>query len=51
MHQDHDVRNAKSLAHDNPISHHNEAPLILGLVGALVRFIHALEGRMAGASR
>lgn len=42
-----DVRNNKSLAHDNPILNHSEALLIFSHVGASIRFIRALEGRAA----
>lgn len=46
-----DVRNNKSLAHDNPILNHSEALLIFSHIGASIRFIRTLEGRAAGRSR
>ncbi|KVT64109.1 abortive infection family protein [Burkholderia ubonensis] len=46
-----DVRNNKSLAHDNPILNHSEALLIFSHVGASIRFIRALEGRAAVRTR
>ena len=38
-----DVRNNKSLAHDNPILNYEESLLIFNHVAASVRFIKALE--------
>lgn len=38
-----DVRNNKSLAHDNPILNYEESLLIFNHIAALVRFIKALE--------
>ncbi|MBN3754323.1 abortive infection family protein [Paraburkholderia sp. Tr-20389] len=46
-----DVRNNKSLAHDNPILNHSEALLIFSYVGASIRFIRALEGRASAHRR
>lgn len=46
-----DVRNNKSLAHDNPILNHSEALLIFSHIGASIRFIRALEGRTRGTAR
>lgn len=46
-----DVRNNKSLAHDNPILNHSEALLIFSHIGASIRFIRALEGRARAHSR
>ncbi|MBR8251683.1 abortive infection family protein [Burkholderia cenocepacia] len=46
-----DVRNNKSLAHDNPILNHGEALLIFSHVGASIRFIRALEGRAVVRTR
>lgn len=38
-----DVRNNKSLAHDNPILNYEESLLIFNHVAASIRFIKALE--------
>lgn len=38
-----DVRNNKSLAHDNPILNHEESLLIFNHVAASIRFIKSLE--------
>jgi hypothetical protein len=46
-----DVRNNRSLAHDNPILNHSEALLIFSHIGASIRFIRTLEGRAAGNAR
>lgn len=46
-----DVRNNKSLAHDNPILNDSEARLIFSHIGASIRFIRALEGRATARSR
>ncbi|MCA3793107.1 MAG: abortive infection family protein [Burkholderia sp.] len=46
-----DVRNNKSLAHDNPILNHSEALLIFSHIGASIRFIRTLEGRATDRSR
>ena len=41
-----DVRNNKSLAHDNPILNYEESLLIFSHVAASVRFIKSLEGKI-----
>lgn len=41
-----DVRNNKSLAHDNPILNYEESLLIFNHVAASIRFIKALESRI-----
>lgn len=41
-----DVRNNKSLAHDNPILNHEESLLIFNHVAALIRFIKSLEAKI-----
>ncbi len=41
-----DVRNNKSLAHDNPILNYEESLLIFNHVAALIRFINSLEERI-----
>ncbi|MDR5763321.1 abortive infection family protein [Caballeronia sp. LZ035] len=46
-----DVRNNRSLAHDNPMLNHSEAVLIFSDIGASIRFIRALEGRAGGGAR
>lgn len=45
-----DVRNDKSLAHDNSLLNYDEALLIFNNVAASIRFLRSLEGRL-GASR
>ncbi len=42
-----DVRNAKSLAHDNPLRNYDEALLIFNNVAASIRCLRSLEGRIA----
>jgi hypothetical protein len=42
-----DVRNNKSLAHDNPILNYDEALLIFNHVTSSVRFLRSLEARNA----
>ena len=44
-----DVRNNKSLAHDNPILNYEESLLIFNHVASLIRFINSLEARMKHA--
>ena len=41
-----DVRNNKSLAHDNPILNYEESLLIFNHVAASVRFIKSLEAKI-----
>ena len=41
-----DVRNNRSLAHDNPILHYDEALLIFNHVASSIRFLRALEARL-----
>jgi hypothetical protein len=43
------VRNNKSLAHDNDISHHAEARFIFDSVTALLRFVKSIESSKYGA--
>ena len=38
-----DVRNNKSLAHDNPILNYHESTLIFNNVSSLIKFIEAIE--------
>lgn len=45
------VRNERSLAHDNPILNYDESLLIFNHVASAIRFIEALERRLAGANR
>ena len=44
-----DVRNTRSLAHDNPVLAYEEALLIFNHVASSVRFIRALEHRIKKA--
>jgi len=46
-----DVRNNRSLAHDNPILNYEESLLIFNHVASLIRFLRALDdhGAKAGA--
>lgn len=41
-----DVRNNRSLAHDNPVLNHDESLLIYNHVAITVRFIRSLEDRI-----
>jgi Abortive infection C-terminus len=41
-----DVRNNKSLAHDNPILNYEESLLIFNHVASSIRFIKSLEARI-----
>jgi hypothetical protein len=41
-----DVRNYKSLAHDNPILNYEESLLIFNHIAALIRFIRSLEAQL-----
>ena len=41
-----DVRNNKSLAHDNPILNYDESLLIFNHVASSIRFIKSLEARI-----
>ena len=41
-----DVRNNKSLAHDNPILNYEESLLIINNVTNLIRFIKSLEAQI-----
>ena len=41
-----DVRNNRSLAHDNPVLHYDEALLIFNHVASSIRFLRALESRI-----
>jgi hypothetical protein len=41
-----DVRNNRSLAHDNTILHYDEALLIYNHVASTIRFLRSLEGRL-----
>jgi hypothetical protein len=41
-----DVRNNKSLAHDNPLLNYDEALLIFNHVASSIRFLRNLEGRL-----
>jgi hypothetical protein len=41
-----DVRNNRSLAHDNPILHYDEALLIFNHVASSIRFLRSLEERI-----
>ena len=45
-----DVRNNKSLAHDNPILNYEESLLIFNHVASSVRFIKSLEARTRTAT-
>lgn len=45
-----EVRNERSLAHDNPMLNYEESLLIFNHVAATVRFIKALEGKLARAA-
>jgi hypothetical protein len=46
-----DVRNHRSLAHDNPILNHDEGLLIFSHVASSVSFTKALEDRIDKAQR
>lgn len=46
-----DVRNNKSLAHDNPILNHDESLLIFNHVASSVRFIKSLEAKIKAKSQ
>jgi len=46
-----DVRNNRSLAHDNPVLNYDESLLIFNHVASSVRFIRALEDRIAKAKK
>jgi hypothetical protein len=46
-----DVRNNKSLAHDNPILNYEESLLIFNHVASSIRFIKSLESRIKHASK
>lgn len=41
-----DVRNNRSLAHDNPVLHYDEALLIFNHVASSIRFLRAVESRI-----
>lgn len=41
-----DVRNNRSLAHDNPVLHYDEALLIFNHIASSVRFLRSLEDRL-----
>ncbi|MCY1385081.1 hypothetical protein D9M69_734170 [compost metagenome] len=45
-----DVRNNKSLAHDNPLLNYEESLLIFNHVASSIRFIKALESRLVAHS-
>lgn len=45
-----DVRNNKSLAHDNPILNYEESLLIFNHIAALIRFLKALESKAESAA-
>lgn len=45
-----DVRNNKSLAHDNPILNYDESLLIFNHVASSIRFIKSLEARIKAKS-
>jgi hypothetical protein len=45
-----DVRNERSLAHDNPVLNYEESLLIFNHVAATVRFVKALEDQLARAA-
>jgi hypothetical protein len=40
------VRNNRSLAHDNPMLHYDEALLIFNHVASSIRFLRSLQGRI-----
>jgi hypothetical protein len=46
-----DVRNNKSLAHDNPILNYEESLLIFNHVAASIRFIKALETKIKSRTK
>ena len=46
-----DVRNNKSLAHDNPILNYEESLLIFNHVAASIRFIKALETKIKAQAK
>lgn len=46
-----DVRNNRSLAHDNPILHYEEALLIFNHVAGSMRFLRNLEQRIASSAQ
>jgi hypothetical protein len=41
-----DVRNNRSLAHDNPMLHYEEALLIFNHVASSIRYLRSLENRV-----
>jgi Abortive infection C-terminus len=45
-----DVRNNRSLAHDNPILNYDESLLIFNHVASSIRFIKSLEERIKSAT-
>lgn len=45
------VRNDQSFAHDNPILNYDESLLIFNYVASVVRFLEALERRIASSTR
>lgn len=45
-----DVRNNRSLAHDNPILNYEESLLIFNHVAASIRFIRSLEARIKNST-
>lgn len=45
-----DVRNERSLAHDNPVLNYEESLLIFNHVAATIRFVKALEDQLARAA-
>jgi hypothetical protein len=46
-----DVRNNRSLAHDNTILQYDEALLIFNPVASSIRFLRSLEGRLKRQQR
>ena len=46
-----DVRNNRSLAHDNPILNHDEALLIFNHVASSVRFLTSLQRKVQAQQR
>jgi hypothetical protein len=46
-----DVRNNRSLAHDNPILHYDEALLIFNHVASSIRFLRSVESRIQRRSQ
>jgi hypothetical protein len=46
-----DVRNNRSLAHDNPMLHYDEALLIFNHIASAIRFLRSLESRIRTKSQ